>query len=188
MELFKEKEKKLEDWRDPRFNNSSAETQEVTDSSADISSDDADEDTTSLAIPWQSLESSQEIPKLEAHSVSSETEESLRSEDVAAIQTQMEQPDPPLLATKTPNPSAISLPSLEIVEEIRQLKHEPVVQPETEPPREIEERPLAERIDEAQRKAERGKGLESPSSPQMQLPQLPGEPRSGFQTQGHSAS
>lgn len=173
VELFKEKEKKLEDWRDPRFDSSSAETQEVTDSNADISSDDADEDTTSLAIPWQSLESSQEIPKLEAHSVSSETEESLRSEEVAAIQTQMEQPDPPLLATKTPAPSAISLPSLEIVEEIRQLKHEPVIQPETEPPRESEERPLVERIDEAQRKAERGKGLESPSSPQMQLPQSP---------------
>lgn len=174
VQLFEEKEKKLEDWRDPRFNATPPETLEAADSGDETSADLADKDTASLAISWQSLEASQEIRKQQNDSkVSSEAEAWLQDEDVA-VQPQMERLDSPILATKPLTQPAIPLPSLKIVEEIRQLKHEPVIQAETESLRKSEERPLTPKIDKVQPLVERkGKGLESPSSSQTQLPHFP---------------
>jgi hypothetical protein len=159
VQLFKEKEKKLEEWRDPRFNATPPETLEAADSGDETSADLGDEDMASLAISWQSLEGSQEIRK---------------QQNDSKVQPQMEQLDTPLPATKPQTQPAIPLPSLEIVEEIRQLKHEPVIQAETEPLRKSEERPLTPKIDKVQPLVERkGKGLESSSSSQTQLPHFP---------------
>ncbi len=129
VELFNEKEKKLEDWRDPRFQPTREIGQEGVDQTGGTSPA-VNENEGSLATPSQSLGRSGE-PRAEERErpATFRTEEALQDENVASrIQSKLERPsavDPlgrPLPAAKpSPHP-------LEIVEEIRQLKHEPPLQ------------------------------------------------------------
>jgi len=132
VQLLEEKDRKLEDWHDPRFGAASPQT-EVADSSVEVSTVLADEGTPSPAIPWHSLERPQDQDLKDDSTTATETGGGLQDETVtAATPRPMEQQESPMVTAKSVTPSPIPLPSLGIVEEIRQLKHEPVVRAETE--------------------------------------------------------
>jgi hypothetical protein len=128
VQLFNEKEKKIEDWRVPKFNAAPVEVPEAVDAGSEASTDLAKEDAASLAIPWPSLASSQGGQEFEKESRAPSEIDSRRDESAATKQQQ----DPHALAAKPLAQSTIPLPSPEIVEEIQQLKHGPLDQTETD--------------------------------------------------------
>jgi len=130
VQLLKEKDKSLEDWRDPRFDSAAKATQKTEESSSETLSSPPSEEASRLAIPWQSLES-MGTPQ-SGSPPPSQVDAALHDEDLAAAfrsgsepQSSPEQNEPPAPVAKVS-----SLPSLDIVEEIRQLKHEPPAEAE----------------------------------------------------------
>ena len=129
VQLFNEKEKKVEDWRAPKFNAAPVEIPEAVDAGSEASTDLAKEDAGSSADPWRSLASSQGGQELEKDpKAPSQIDTGLGDESAATKQQQ----DSHALAAKPLAQSTIPLPSPQIVEEIQQLKHESPDQTETD--------------------------------------------------------
>jgi hypothetical protein len=131
VQLFKEKDKTLETWRDPRFDSAAKDTEKTEESSSETPSSPPDQGSNGLAIPWQSLENSEEAPR--GSQSPSQVDATLHGEDLSAGFCSDSEPQGSAEPNEPAAPAAkvSAVPSLDIVEEIRQLKHEPPAVTET---------------------------------------------------------
>jgi hypothetical protein len=167
VQLFKEKERKLEDWRDPRFELIPEARQGSADSSGETSPAIADGDESNLAAPWQPPPETPEPPAKELERPASFQAEATSQDEELAGEIQPEI-DP--LPHADPGGKPLAPSSLEIVDEIRHLKHERPLQRVQAG----EEQPLTQTTQDQSPAEAVGKNIPVPAPPQQkETPGLP---------------